>query len=347
MTTSTNEIASFLAGKDLALPQGSLILVTGASGYIGAHVVNEALLAGYKVRGTSRTLEKCNRSKQLFSNNPNHSTAVVANYDIDNVFDEAIQDCDAVIHVASDMTFGPHPNEVITPVVKGTKSILRSAAKNASVKRFVLTSSSCAVLMPSLDRCLRVGKKDWNEDSIKKAWESPPYTVERAVDVYAASKTEGERALWEFVKDEKPAFVANAILPNVNMGGILSSPGVTGDAVLRVSRGEIPKNIGPQYMIDVIDDARLHIIAAVLDGSLENDRIFAFNVAFNWTDIVNAIKEVRPAAVGVAIPQKDEPRDLSEVPNEQGAKLLREWYAQETGYKPLVQTVRENLEEWV
>lgn len=97
-------------------------------------------------------------------------------------------------------------------------------------------------------------------------------------------------------------------------------------------------------MIDVIDDARLHVIAAALDGSLENDRIFAFNVAFNWTDIVQAINEVRPDVTTVAKPPQDEPRDLSKVPNEQGAKLLKEWYGQETGYKPLVQTVKENLE---
>ena len=97
-------------------------------------------------------------------------------------------------------------------------------------------------------------------------------------------------------------------------------------------------------MIDVIDDARLHIIAAVLDPSLKNDRIFAFNVAFNWTDIIKAIKEIRLENTTVASPLKDEPRDLSKVPNEQGAKLLKEWYGQEYGYKPLLQTVEENLE---
>jgi hypothetical protein len=35
----------------------------------------------------------------------------------------------------------------------------------------------------------------------------------------------------------------------------------------------------PQYMVDVVDDARIHVIAAVLDGGLENERIFAFNVS--------------------------------------------------------------------
>lgn len=343
MKTLKNKIAKF-TGKDLALPKGSLILVTGASGYIGSHVVNEALEAGYKVRGTARSQEKCESTEKNFNNNPNYSTAIVPNFQVESAFDEAMKGCDAVIHVASDMTFGADPNKVVTPVVAGTKSILRSATKHSSVKRFVLTSSSCAVLLPKLNTPLTVGKEDWNQEAIDKAWEPPPYTLKRAFSVYAASKTEGEKALWQFVKEEKPHFVVNVILPNVNMGKILSSPGVTGAAVLQVLKGEIPSNIGPQYMIDVIDDARLHVIAAALDRSLKNDRIFAFNVAFNWTDVIKAIKEVRPEATTVATPPQDEPRDLSKVPNEQGAKLLKEWYDQETGYKSLVQTVKENLE---
>lgn len=247
MTTLTNETAKF-TGKDLALPKGSLMLVTGASGYIGSHVVNEALEAGYKVRGTARSQEKCESTKKTFNNNPNYSTAMVADFQVESVFDEAMKGCDAVIHVASDMTFGANPNKVVTPVVAGTKSILRSAAKQSSVKRLVLTSSSCAVLLPSLNTPLTVGKEDWNNEAIDRAWEPPPYTPERASSVYSASKAEGEKALWQFVKEEKPHFVVNAILPNVNMGKILSSPSVTGGAVLQVLKGEIPSHIGPRKL---------------------------------------------------------------------------------------------------
>lgn len=40
--------------QNLALPSGSLILVTGANGYIASHVVDQLLQLGYRVRGTTR-----------------------------------------------------------------------------------------------------------------------------------------------------------------------------------------------------------------------------------------------------------------------------------------------------
>jgi len=38
--------------------KGDLILITGATGYIGSNVADQALEAGYKVRGTTRSKAK-------------------------------------------------------------------------------------------------------------------------------------------------------------------------------------------------------------------------------------------------------------------------------------------------
>jgi nucleoside-diphosphate-sugar epimerase len=40
------------------IPAGETILVTGANGYIAAQVVENLLAAGYRVRGTVRSVEK-------------------------------------------------------------------------------------------------------------------------------------------------------------------------------------------------------------------------------------------------------------------------------------------------
>jgi nucleoside-diphosphate-sugar epimerase len=42
----------------------------------------------------------------------------------------------------------PNPNFVIPKVIKGTLNALKAASKQESIKRFVLTSSSTAALIP-------------------------------------------------------------------------------------------------------------------------------------------------------------------------------------------------------
>lgn len=69
----------------------------------------------------------------------------------------------------------------------------------------------------------------YNDEAVKRAWESAknppvpgsPEAYKLAFDVYAASKTEAEKACWKFVEEEKPGFVFNTVLPNMNLGPVL------------------------------------------------------------------------------------------------------------------------------
>lgn len=96
-----------------------------------------------------------------------------------------------------------------------------------------------------------------------------------------------------------------------------------------------------EWMVNVTDDARIHL-AAALDGSLANRRIFAYDTAFNWNDVIDAVHQLRPD-----LPLPDHVpglgRDLSEPDNALGAQLLRKWWGQD-GYRGLLQSVREGLE---
>ena len=96
-----------------------------------------------------------------------------------------------------------------------------------------------------------------------------------------------------------------------------------------------------EWFINTRDDGRLHV-AATIDTSVQNERIFAFAEPFNWNDILASIRELRPDN---KVPDDfpDLPRDLSTVDNALGKELLKKWWGQD-GYTSLKQSVKENLE---
>lgn len=98
---------------------------------------------------------------------------------------------------------------VITPTIKYSLDIIKTAATIPTIKRFVYTSSSSAATFPYPDKEFTTEHDSWNEPAVKQAWAPAPYEPSRAYAVYAASKTQVEQVLWKFVKEEKPGFVLN------------------------------------------------------------------------------------------------------------------------------------------
>ena len=156
-----------------------------------------------------------------------------------------------VVHVASVLTFDPDPNKVIPLVVDGALGAAASAAKQTSVKRFVYTSSSTAITAPKPNVEFTLSTDNWNDEQVEEAWKPPPYEPERAWATYGASKTQAEQAMWKFVKEQKPGFILNTVLPNTNFGEILSDkqPASTGGWVKKIYDGgfDALKDIPPQW----------------------------------------------------------------------------------------------------
>ncbi len=78
------------------------VLVTGATGFIGAHVVDELLRRGLKVRGATRSATK---GKAMIDARPKYASQLdfvqISDFEKTGVFEEAVKGIDAVIHVAS------------------------------------------------------------------------------------------------------------------------------------------------------------------------------------------------------------------------------------------------------
>jgi nucleoside-diphosphate-sugar epimerase len=116
------------------------------------------------------------------------------------------------------VSFESNPNNVIPEVLSGLRGILDSAAREPTVKRFVYTSSSSATTSPKPNKKFTITKDTWNNEGVEAAWRPPPYELDRAWDIYTASKTQAEQELWKYVREQKPHFVANSVLPNTNIG---------------------------------------------------------------------------------------------------------------------------------
>lgn len=85
--------------------QSGKVLVTGGSGFIGAHVVRTLLIEGFHVRTTVRSTAKGEYLKKKLSDisggGGKFEYVIVEDIEAPNAFDEAVKDVDAILHTAS------------------------------------------------------------------------------------------------------------------------------------------------------------------------------------------------------------------------------------------------------
>ncbi|KAE8442969.1 hypothetical protein EG329_002507 [Mollisiaceae sp. DMI_Dod_QoI] len=331
-----------------AIPPGSWILVTGITGYIASHVALEFLNRGYRIRGTTRDTSKAQwLTTSLFkseSENGFFEVASVPDMSVPGSFDKAIKNISAVVHAATNNSLDGNPNNVITPTVEGTKNLLKAAAKESSVKRFVYTGTIGAADTLTSPNPVFINRDSWNEEAVKLAWQEP-YGPEKAYAVYAASKTVTEQALWEFVEKEKPGFVTNVVAPYMNMGKILDEHQDNGArTMLKGFVGGKPEILGilpTMAYISTHDDAVIHV-GAVLDPDVKNERIFAWAQKFNWNQILAIMRKIYPDQ-DIVEDLPDPKMFMGEADLSLALNMLRKWGPQD-GWTSLEQGVKEILE---
>ncbi|KAJ0646117.1 putative 3-beta hydroxysteroid dehydrogenase/isomerase, NAD(P)-binding domain superfamily [Helianthus annuus] len=163
--------------------------------------------------------------------------------------------CVCVFHTASPVTFSVDDPKVqlIDPAVKGTLSVLKSAAKVQSLKRVVLTSSMAAVV-------IRSGQPE-HGFVMDETWFSDPSVCEQKELWYHLSKTLAEDAAVKFAKDNGLDLVA--INPGFVIGPILQPTlNLTSEAIMGlIKNGKEVFSDGIYRLVDVRDVATAHILA--------------------------------------------------------------------------------------
>lgn len=126
-----------------------LIFVTGATGFIGSHVVSQSLAAGYKVRLSVRKEEQISALRKLFSEHAaNLDFTVIPDFASPSRFSKALEDVTYIFHLASPMPGKgtDFKSEYLEPAVQGTISLLDASKKVQSIKRVVVVSSLLALI---------------------------------------------------------------------------------------------------------------------------------------------------------------------------------------------------------
>ncbi|MBV8279603.1 MAG: NAD-dependent epimerase/dehydratase family protein, partial [Verrucomicrobia bacterium] len=126
------------------------VLVTGGSGFIGCYCILQLLEAGYRVKTSVRDLKREADVRSMLKTGgvePGDQLSFrAADLAKDAGWPEAVSGCEYVLHVASPLPASTpkHEDELIVPAREGTLRVLR-AARDAGVKRVVLTSSFAAI----------------------------------------------------------------------------------------------------------------------------------------------------------------------------------------------------------
>jgi dihydroflavonol-4-reductase len=257
------------------------VCVTGATGFIAAHIVQQLLAGGYSVRGTARKLEgKDANVLRALPGAKERLTLYKADLLADGAFDEAVAGCDYVLHTASPYTLDAKDpaKDLVEPAVKGTRNVLVSAQKAPSVKRVVVTSSMAAITdEPESDRVLT--EEDWNTKS----------SVER--NPYYYSKTMAEKAAWDFVEKEKPGFDVVVINPFMVIGPSLTSSLNTSNQLFSdMLGGAYPGIMNLTWgFVDVRDVARAHVLA--IEKKDAKGRHLCANTTISMREIVDLLQK--------------------------------------------------------
>ncbi|XP_037497601.1 dihydroflavonol 4-reductase-like [Jatropha curcas] len=199
--------------------KGDTVCVTGASGFIASWLVMRLIERGYFIRATVRNPGNIDKVKHLF-NLPNASTHLSlwkADLVDEGSFDEVIQGCTGVFHVATPadlLSSDDHENGIIKPTINGVLNIMRSCVKGKTVRRFIYTSSTSTITIQSESPLKQYDESCWTDADFCYAQKMPIWS-------YYVAKTKAERAAWEFTKENGLNLIT--VHPSAVIGPFLTS----------------------------------------------------------------------------------------------------------------------------
>lgn len=215
------------------------VLVTGAAGFIGSHVVEELTRRGIVVRGAVLPQEST-------ANIDRFGIEIIRGNILDRAFvEKAIQGVDHVFHLAAVYsTWMPDWKPLWEVNLQGTRNMLWACKHADSVQRVVYTSSLSAI-------GIKPGTEVSDENTPFNQYDAIPYVM---------SKYLSQQEALGFAQNGLDLVVVNPCFP-FGPGDVAPTP--TGNIILQMMSGFTRLKIAGGFnVVDVRDVALGHILAA-------------------------------------------------------------------------------------
>lgn len=214
------------------------VLVTGVTGFVGAHVARVLVEQGHDVAALVRPTSNLDvlsdlRLKPIPGNLTDHAS-----------LERAVRGMDLLFHVAADYRFWvPDPHTMHDINVGGTQRLL-GAAWNAGVRRIVYTSSAVTV------KC-SAGRLGTEADFLP---------LDACRSMYQRTKVLAEQEVWHLIRKGAPITIVN---PSTPIGALDRRPTPTGRLIVDFLNGRLPAFLDAIFnFVHVGDVAKGHWLAA-------------------------------------------------------------------------------------
>jgi len=261
-----------------------MILITGATGFLGAELVHQLTSQGIQVRALKRETGKI---PALLEGNLNLEWFTADINDLATL-EEAFENVTNVYHCAAVVSFDPKDKAKMIHVnIEGTSNVVNLCVEYGA--RLVHVSSIAALGEPKKDQ-------EITEDDY---WEYSPH-----VNTYAISKYEGEMEVWRGISEGLNAVIVN---PSVIMG---ANSGYQGSGALfkLVQEGLSFYTNGSTGLVDVTDVAKCMI--QLMNSALEAERYTISAANLSYKELFSSIaegfglkppsREAKPWMLGIA-----------------------------------------------
>ena len=294
---------------------GDLVLITGATGFLGYLTVVDLLKHGYRIRAAVRSMAKAEgivsapTLKSLSPTPEQLSFVSVPDMSAPGAFDDAIEGVQYVIHVAApipswgedEQTSEILEKQFVTACERGALEILEAASTKGrtTVKRVVMTSTTGAILPLSfVSGQERDPRRVWSPED-RSPPPPPPYRSE--VEAYLAAKKTALLASEAFIREHTPLFDLVTIVPP----WIWARDELLTDKEAMLGSGSngvlISLVTGKEFDFEMVGNAAYgldvaHAHVAALNRRVPGNATYVVNREVVWNDAVLIAQKLYPEA---------------------------------------------------